>query len=311
MTREYIGLRSGINLLIFHTEQVESLKQHALLFDRIGILDLDKCLKYDLNLDNQQLGDIQWLIEQNQIYNLAIQPFDEAGTNKEIVAYLAEAGLESYAHTLNYSALMKASGIKGKSILDEKWYGWRNAQESVSLRLLAIQAETLDNVNAVPLLPESQFVLNIPTSKMTDVAQVIINNLPLPDETTPWEDIIEYKDDEDVKQSLSTLRRWMRKIARENLPAHEIEEEIEWLINEFHTHMKLHKMKSNTEPIESIVKVSLEFFENLAKFNFSKLADPLFAIRKRRFALMEAEMNAPGREIAYIIKTNEKFSNQS
>lgn len=307
---KHIGLRSGINLLLFRTESIESLKQQALLFDKIGILDLNKCLEYDLNLDDGQLGDIQWLMEQSLIYNLAIQPF-EAGTNKEIVAYLAEAGLESYAHTLNYSALMKASGIKSKSMLDEKWYGWRNAQESVSLRLLAIQTETLDNVNAVPLLPESQFVLNIPTSKMTDVAQVVINNLPLPDETTPWEDIIEYKKDEDVKQSLLTLRRWMRKIARENLPTHEIEEEIEWLTNEFHRHMNSHKMKSNTEPIEAIVKVSLEFIENLVKFNFSKLADPLFAIRKRRLSLMEAEMNAPGREIAYIIKTNEKFSGRS
>lgn len=304
---KHIGLRSGINLLLFRTESVESLKQQALLFDKIGILDLNKCLEYDLNLDDGQLGDIQWLMEQSLIYNLAIQLF-EAGTNKEIVAYLAEAGLESYAHTLNYSALMKASGIKSKSILDEKWYGWRNAQESVSLRLLAIQVETLENVNAVPLLPESQFVLNIPTSKMTDVAQVIINKLPLPDQTTPWENIIEYRDDADVKQSLLSLRRWMRKIAEQNLPTHEIEEELEWLMNEFQTHMKFHKMKSNTEVTEAIIKAPLEILEDLVKLKFSKLPDPLFAIRKRQLSLLEAEINAPGRDIAYIIKTNERFS---
>jgi len=307
--RKYVGLRSGINLLVFRTEPVELLKQQALLFDQIGILDLNKCLEYDLSLDDEQLGDIQWLIEKNLIYNLAIQPF-EAGTNKEVVAYLAEAGLESYAHTLNYKALLKASGIQGKSILDEKWYGWRNAQESVSLRLLAIQVETLDNVNPVPFLPESQFVLDIPNSKVTDVAQVIINKLPLPDQTTPWESIFEYRDDTDVKQSLLSLRRWMRKIAEQNLPVHEIEEELEWLMNEFQAHMKLHKMKSNTETIETIIKVPLEMLENLVKFNFSKLVDPLFAMRKRKLSLLEAEINAPGKDIAYVIKTNEAFSNQ-
>jgi hypothetical protein len=145
---------------------------------------------------------------------------------------------------------------------------------------------------------------------MIDVVQIAINKLPLPDQTTPWEQIFDYRNDPNTQQSLFSLRRWMRKISEQNLPSHEIEEELEWLINEFQTHMKLHKMKSNTETMETLIKVPLELLENLVKFNFSKIPDPLFAIKKRQLSLMEAEINAPGKEIAYIIKTNEAFSSQ-
>src|SRR5690606_17726888 len=109
------------------------------------------------------------------------------------------------------------------------------------------------------------------------------------------------------QKNLLNLRRWIRKISSENLPSTEIEEEIEWLINEFQTHMKFHKMKANTETLEVIVKTPLEIIENLVKLKLSKLPEPLFALKKRQITLIEAELNAPGRELAYIIKSKDAF----
>jgi hypothetical protein len=40
----------------------------------------------------------------------------------------------------------------------------------------------------------------------------------------------------------------------------------------------------------------------------NNLFDPLFDIFERRISLWEAELNAPGNEIAYIIKTRDAFS---
>ena len=103
------------------------------------------------------------------------------------------------------------------------------------------------------------------------------------------------------------MRRWIRKISTDELSKAEIEEEIEWLINEFHKHMKYHKIKADTETIEVLVKAPLEIIENLVKLKLSKIPEPFFALKKRQLMLMEAEINAPSKEMAYIIKTRETF----
>ncbi|MBK9210482.1 MAG: hypothetical protein IPL71_20250 [Anaerolineales bacterium] len=69
-------------------------------------------------------------------------------------------------------------------------------------------------------------------------------------------------------------------------------------------------MKANTEILEVMVKTPFETIENLLKLNFSKIPEPLFALKKRQINLMEAELNAPGREMSYIIKARDTFSNE-
>jgi hypothetical protein len=43
------------------------------------------------------------------------------------------------------------------------------------------------------------------------------------------------------------------------------------------------------------------------KLQFSQLFDPVFAIRKAEIALLEAELKAPGRELAYLHSSIQKF----
>ena len=60
--------------------------------------------------------------------------------------------------------------------------------------------------------------------------------------------------------------------------------------------------------METIVKLPFEFLENTLKLKFSKLPEPLFTLRKRELYLLEAELNAPGRELAYIVQAQEIFN---
>ena len=139
--------------------------------------------------------------------------------------------------------------------------------------------------------------------------RLVINQLPILNSTTSFEQILDYRSDEEQRNSLLSLRRWIRKISSENLSVNEIEEELEWLINQFEKHIKLHKLKTNTETLEVIVKAPLEVIENLIKIKWSKLPEPLFALRKQQISLLDAEINSPGNEIAYLIKTKSHFQN--
>jgi hypothetical protein len=45
-------------------------------------------------------------------------------------------------------------------------------------------------------------------------------------------------------------------------------------------------------------------------FKWGKAAEALFSLRRRRVALLEGELTAPGNEVAYIVKARETFGNE-
>jgi len=60
--------------------------------------------------------------------------------------------------------------------------------------------------------------------------------------------------------------------------------------------------------MQTLVTLPFELLENLIKIRFSKIPEPLFVLRKQKISLMEAELNAPGRKLAYVIKAKEVFA---
>ncbi len=42
-------------------------------------------------------------------------------------------------------------------------------------------------------------------------------------------------------------------------------------------------------------------------FKWGKAAEAIFSLRRRRVALLEGELTAPGSEVAYIVKARESF----
>jgi hypothetical protein len=188
------------------------------------------------------------------------------------------------------------------------WLEFRYPIYEYFVRAQAWKLEHIERKIATPLLPYTSYRRKLPNSRKHDIAQFVIHDMPIPDSSsTEWERIIEYRENPDNRKDLVGLRRWIRKISTEDISPAECAEELEWLQSEFQAHMRLHKMKANTGTLEVMVKTPLEVLENLLTLKFSKFVDPLFAIKKRQIDLMEAELNAPGREIAYLIKAKQSF----
>jgi hypothetical protein len=87
----------------------------------------------------------------------------------------------------------------------------------------------------------------------TDILSLVLTAFPEPDDTTPWEQIIEFRSDPDTPNRVLALKRWMSKVARQNLTPPEINQEIEWLVHEYQAHMRLHKMKIAVGALETIL----------------------------------------------------------
>ena len=180
---------------------------------------------------------------------------------------------------------------------------------AVSLRLTSIVLR-FHGFNAFPILETHRQIGNVFRSGTTPVLEVILKSMPIPDDQTAWEDIIEFRNDPEAMKRLRALRVWTRKFAHATTATSlaEMKEEIEVLLDEYEEHMKLHRMKVNKGAAETLLTVAGKLTEDLVKLKWSELAKLPFILRERKISLLEAEAKAPNRELAYVSIARSRFS---
>jgi hypothetical protein len=184
-----------------------------------------------------------------------------------------------------------------------------------SERMSALSASVPSEIADVMLIQATEDLLALAISSTelrpdssSPVLQLVLGTLPIPDASTLWEQIIDFRNDEAARRDCIALRRWMRKVAEANTSPVELREELEFLLNEYRSHMRIHKMKHGTGVAQTILTVGVEALENLAKFKWTAAVKAFFSVRERKAELLAAEHAAPGREVAYIIKVQDRFT---
>jgi len=181
-----------------------------------------------------------------------------------------------------------------------------NRLESILMAPYRRAIEAHPNCHATSVI--SRFPSPWPNTSGDPVLEIVINRLPTPTADTPLEAVIEFRSDPDAMRALRRLRQWMSRIARQGSSAKDIEAELDDLIDRYTEYMNVHKMKCHLGTLHSLVSVSLDVLENLTRLRFKAAFDAFFSLRSQRLALTEAEINAPGREAAYIVRTEETFA---
>lgn len=93
----------------------------------------------------------------------------------------------------------------------------------------------------------------------------------------------------------------------ERYPIVEVREELEHLVRLYETYMQHHKLEYRKGVQETIVKLPFGVLEDVLRLRLEKLAGRFFAFQKLRISLTVAELSAPGKEVAYIIRAREYF----
>lgn len=319
---KFIALISGYDELPSDAlnNDFSTLKQQILLFDQIGILKLNNFheainrfleeSKAELSINfsdklKSMVSDLEYLRQMDIIFEPLIQeaiPSPEQLPNK-----LPLETIKEVVSLFNIIAEANQKSNSVKTINPNKLVELNRKQIFAILRIMSIFMEVTNKATVVTTMPYTSYNINLPNSIKSDITQIVIKKLPLPSNDTPWEQIIDYRNDPENQERLRDLRKWIRKTSSESISLNEIESEIEWLMSEFQRHMKIHKMKANTETLEIITKTPFETIENILKLKLSKLPEPLFALKKRQIKLLEAELNSPGREMSYLIKAKDTF----
>lgn len=163
-----------------------------------------------------------------------------------------------------------------------------------------------DVVSLSPPQPEINSLLGV-KSEQGDVVRVLVRDFPQPSGSTSLEQILQFKQDPESKDRMFAFRRWAKTMMSKNAVPHEVAEELVWLAHEYQQHMKVHRMKVNRGILEIVVTTAGELAEDLVKLRWGKLSKLLFSMSHRKIDLMEAELKAPGREIAYLVKARNEF----
>jgi len=321
--RETVGFRTSTSMIFS-----ELLKRDALMFRKIGILGYDVAVNaYDQLLNDQILNDqilvetlseLRWLVEQGIVFDIQMPGTSEDDSVDDETMKLVDDWLKS-DERFKGKIEQFVSYLEEKSEREHRTNTYKEGIEPITnlmheiystelfLRPLSTYYRNNKNMDAYPLFFEIYPKLARQSAGVEDVIDITINHLPTPDDSTSWEQIIDFRDDPDTESKFLGFRVWMNEIARAKLTPLEIEQKLEWLLHEYQQHMKLHRMKTNASALETIIVSGAEFAENLAKLQFGKLAKGLFSIRHRKLALLEGELKSPGREIAFISKAQKLF----
>ncbi len=168
-------------------------------------------------------------------------------------------------------------------------------------------------LDVVPVLdkaaPESDYLDlgGAESNSRYDVVNVCLDMLPSPDLAASWDELIEYRSDSDVRKNYLAFRRWLRKITEQPTNINELRDEVEYLILERESYLRLHELKVNSGRLETVLTVGAEILEDVAKLKLSSAIKALFTATHRKIELLEAEQKAPGREIAYIAGIRRDF----
>ncbi len=329
--KEFIGIRTPTSFG-WHP----SLKRDALIFDKVAIFNIADVFttlvgrehlishnKEDVDFFTQE---VRWLIDKEMVFelisNVDAHKLDEEGlmSNEHYAKEYAKfKTIGDRLHEMTLTDWKKSEAAKKVGLpspqLPKDYLTLVEQQGFLWARLEALRLRLTQQIDACPIVSKPLVIPALPAiesekSSRSDVIQIAVKTIPVPSESVSWEQILEYRSDPDSKSKFLALRHWMSEVARAELTPAEVEEKLEYLIDQYQRHMKLHRMKTNVGTLETVVTTGAEFFGNLASFQWGKAAQALFSLKKREVALQEAELSAPGKEIAYIVKTRETFAGE-
>jgi hypothetical protein len=172
-------------------------------------------------------------------------------------------------------------------------------------------------INAFPILRTRRQIANaLPSGTTPDTApvlEVILKSMPIPDDQTAWQDIIEFRNDPKSMKKLKALRVWVQEFAQDGKTRSlaDMKQKIEVLLEEYETHMKLHRMKVN-RAIAATLLIAGKAIVDYLNQNWVVLAGDLailpFILKDRTLSLTEAELKASTKELAYISMARSRFS---
>ena len=298
---------------------INELKRNLLFFDRILIPEVNENIeivkknikdftKHNLNIE-YIINELEWLVEHelvfesNFLYEKDLKKIhdDAPDFEKEDILYATGLAFVANKFLLNLPKHIKEKNYDYavKDIIFKNEY---------FARALSFFLNREPGKFTVPLLSELSSLDFLKKTKKSEIVRIILDDFPIPDELTPWEEILQFKSKHDIKHQYLGFRVFLSELAQSKLSLNEIEEKIIFMLNEYKDQLKLHNLKTRLTKIESSFLVVPEFLENIIRLKFGAAAKSLLKIEHNKIITIESETSLKGREVAYMVSAKHHFT---
>jgi hypothetical protein len=264
-------LRMGdfVGVTAYSVPNLAAIKQQALLFDRIAIPGLFSVVEDGVFLEERESDELCWLAEQGLLFQATIPATETQVEELKRVEGLL-AGEPNYftrfaAEQLRAEFSIDAVALESDIPLKERQYSFsplRNRSYLVDARCLSEFDFCRTDLGGVHELkdswePVAETESELPVRMFFQpkherklvpaapnntgvVVDIVLRRFPYIDDGTPWERLLEFRNDPNTKARRNALRRWMSLVATKPCNQVEIEQEIGYLMSEYEEYMRVH-----------------------------------------------------------------------
>lgn len=272
-------------------------KRLLLMFDEL-VVDLNSKLSgYESYVINQSRNEIEWLADNGLLTVLSglIAISNKPNLNKKQISISGDNILpKELGKSLNKYTESTLSAEMG----------------SPHLREIASDLRSLRGLDAVVVSPPDKFQNVDSTVTRDSVVRISLSEFPMPSDSTSWENIIEFRKNEKHKIQFQHLKVWMNKMGKSGLTEYEVTDVLRDIIYTYKHELELSKMKVQRGTLEVILTTTAEVAENLLKLNVATAMKSIFQVNKEYLKLIEEEKKLDGREIAYLVSAQRRFSDK-
>ena len=198
---------------------IKHLKRPALLFQKIAVFHLSGLTalldKASSNADLQLKTELEWLLNEGVVVPFATEFFVDHF--QEAADHFPEIPLMTSARRGQWCV---PDAIDQANTMSYCQIPWLNLPKWIGADGVLVCARTPRFLE--PAEPAAH-------AAYPNVLDIVLDAFPEPDENTPWDQIVEFRSDPDTANQVLALKRWMSKVAQQNITAAEISQEIEWL----------------------------------------------------------------------------------
>jgi hypothetical protein len=281
-------------------------KQAALLFDEIVLLETP-FTKFDPRLKDRPIEQLIGVDAELLLENGLLRKESDQTDDSFFAADPVYAKYRKEAHDgICPSLLSDAAG--------QEFYIRRavnGAARAAAIRLGRVEDARFVPSVFGPSVEYTQLTSNSPIATegagTLATMRAVLKALPIPDELTPWKDILEFRRDTETVCAFAGLREWIQQAAGEQLSARELEAKLHGDLLRYEQQLKRHGIKATYLRLETVVTAPVACIENFLKLKWTDMMKTAFSVGRQEIELMEAEEELAGRQLHYIVRAQERF----
>ncbi|MCO5948312.1 hypothetical protein [Mucilaginibacter flavidus] len=260
--------------------------------------------------NNYEKATWQYLLDKNVVktYPFFSGKFDAPTEGEE--SFLVELFKSLMPQSNAAKANIDEMTEKEKEQLRQQFYLHHFLSHDVMIRLDTLQLRNQFDDEFYPIVRTNGSFEPKGQAKKSSVIQFLLNDIPEPDFNTSWEQIIEFKSDEDTKIKYLALINWTNKVSQSETSLSDLKDEYEYLYHDYIKHFKLHKLKYNNTVLELIVNAGVAVFSAFQTGAYIPVVKNLLQMNLSQANLAADEAKIPGKEVAYIYHAKQQFSNK-